>query len=90
MDTADLLISSNSSNSSTAAAAGGGASQSSGGRLPDAVAAQAAALMQAAVDEGFMAALTISRTNADALVRAREAFHPTCSWYRALLVQLLV
>jgi hypothetical protein len=37
--------------------------------LPDEVACQAGALMQAAVNEGFMAALTISRTNADALVR---------------------
>lgn len=36
--------------------------------LPADVAAQAAGLLQQAANEGYMAALTISRTNADALV----------------------
>jgi len=36
--------------------------------LPDEVAAQAASLVQQAASDGFMAALTINRTNADALV----------------------
>lgn len=67
MDAAELVINSSSSSSSSGEAAEGtGAS-----RLPDAAAAQAAALIKSAVDEGYMAALTISRTNADALVRER-------------------
>lgn len=65
MDAAELVINSSSSSSGDAAE-GTGAS-----RLPDAAAAQAAALIKSAVDEGYMAALTISRTNADALVRER-------------------
>lgn len=84
MDAAELLISSGSTDGSSGStgggcgSTGGGCGSSSeagrqaggsqGGRLPDAVAAQAAAAIKSAVDDGYMAALTISRTNADALV----------------------
>lgn len=77
MDAAELLISSGSSDGSSGSTGGGCGSSSEaggqagvGGRLPDAVAAQAAAAIKSAVDDGYMAALTISRTNADALVGA--------------------
>jgi hypothetical protein len=72
MDAAELVVNLASSNSSCTAAAGGGATASGFGGavpLPAAAAEQAAALLKQAVDEGYMAALTISRTNADALVR---------------------
>jgi hypothetical protein len=75
MDAAELLTSSGSSDGSSGGGCGssseaGGQAGGAGGRLPDAVAAQAAAAIKSAVDEGYMAALTISRTNADALVSA--------------------
>lgn len=71
MDAAELIINSSSSSSSGVVLSGGAvqAGSQGAGPLPDAAAAQAAAAIKAAVDEGYMAALTISRTNADALVR---------------------
>jgi hypothetical protein len=71
MDAAELIISSGGGGSGTVAATGPGqcGSQGAGGDpLPEAAAAQAAAVIKSAVDEGFMAALTINRNNADALV----------------------
>jgi hypothetical protein len=67
MDAAELVVNlaSVSSSSSSGAATGFGGAVA----LQSAVAEQAAALLKQAVDEGYMAALTISRTNADALVR---------------------
>eukprot|EP00878_Enallax_costatus_P039345 GHUV01044968.1.p1 GENE.GHUV01044968.1~~GHUV01044968.1.p1 ORF type:complete len:164 (-),score=71.67 GHUV01044968.1:356-847(-) len=68
MDAAELaVIACNSSNSTSAA---GGSSSVFGGSIPLAaeVTDQAAGLMKQAVDDGYMAALTINRTNADALV----------------------
>jgi hypothetical protein len=59
MDAAELIINLASSSSSSGDAMA----------LPAAAAEQAAVLLKQAVDEGYMAALTISRTNADALVR---------------------
>jgi hypothetical protein len=72
MDAAELIISSGSGGGSSAVTATGpgqsGSQGAGGGPLPEGTAAQAAAVIKSAVDEGFMAALTISRTNADALV----------------------
>eukprot|EP00878_Enallax_costatus_P032407 GHUV01035613.1.p1 GENE.GHUV01035613.1~~GHUV01035613.1.p1 ORF type:complete len:300 (+),score=126.70 GHUV01035613.1:130-1029(+) len=73
MDAAELaVIACNSSNSTSAA---GGSSSVFGGSIPLAaeVTDQAAGLMKQAVDDGYMAALTINRTNADALVGLAEA-----------------
>jgi hypothetical protein len=69
MDAAELVVNLASSSSSTTA--GGANAAGFGGvvPLPAAAAEQAAGLLKQAVDEGYMAALTISRTNADALVR---------------------
>jgi hypothetical protein len=76
MDAAELVVNLASSSSSSSSSSGGtttvGATATGFGGavpLPAAAAEQAAGLLKQAVDEGYMAALTISRTNADALVR---------------------
>jgi hypothetical protein len=91
MDAAELVVnlasSSSSSSSSSSTTAGGATATGFGGAVPlPAAAEQAAGLLKQAVDEGYMAALTISRTNADALVRrqllrlsVREGFATLCS-----------
>jgi hypothetical protein len=73
VDAAELIVSSSDGTSGPAEPA----AQPHGASLPAAAAAAAAALLKAATDEGFMAALTISRHNADALVS--EWFEEACT-----------
>lgn len=75
MDAAELAVNLAGGPDAAAAAVSGGAGPAPGAAgfggaapLPSAAAEQAAALIKQAVDDGYMAALTINRTNADALV----------------------